>query len=64
MQDTLLTSEQVANRLGLKVDTIEKWRRERRGPAYVQLGRAIRYRPSAVEKFVAEREILSGHIST
>jgi len=38
-----LTDTGAALRLGLKVATLRAWRHQRRGPVFVQLGRAIRY---------------------
>lgn len=57
MAAELLTSQQVADLLGLKKDTIEKWRRQRRGPAFVRLGGAIRYRQSAIRKFLDDQTV-------
>jgi Helix-turn-helix domain len=38
-----LTESDAAIRLGLKVATLRAWRHQGRGPAFVRLGRAIRY---------------------
>jgi len=47
-----LTEWDAAARLGLKVATLRAWRHQGKGPAFVRLGRAIRYLPSDVEKFL------------
>lgn len=47
-----LTEVEAATRLGLKVATLRAWRRQGRGPAFVQLGRAIRYLPSDLDEFL------------
>ncbi len=47
-----LTELDAAARLGLKVATLRAWRHQGKGPAFVRLGRAIRYLPSDVEEFV------------
>lgn len=47
-----LTETAAARRLGLKVATLRAWRRQQRGPAYVRLGRAVRYLASDVEDFL------------
>lgn len=47
-----LTEIAAARRLGLKVATLRAWRRQARGPAYVRLGRAVRYLASDVEDFL------------
>jgi predicted DNA-binding transcriptional regulator AlpA len=52
-----LTEGEAAMRLGLKVATLRAWRHQRRGPAFVRLGRAIRYLASDVDAFLdANRE--------
>jgi predicted DNA-binding transcriptional regulator AlpA len=47
-----LTESDAAARLGLKVATLRAWRHQRRGPAFVRLGRAIRYLSSDLEEFL------------
>src|SRR5262245_39699215 len=42
--DGLLTETQAADLLQLSVRTLQSWRLRRVGPAYVQAGRAVRYR--------------------
>ena len=47
-----LTESDAAARLGLKVATLRAWRHQRRGPAFVRLGRAIRYLASDLDEFL------------
>jgi predicted site-specific integrase-resolvase len=47
-----LTEADAAARLGLKVATLRAWRHQGRGPAYVRLGRAIRYLDTDIEQFL------------
>jgi predicted DNA-binding transcriptional regulator AlpA len=47
-----LTETEAATRLGLKVATLRAWRHQGRGPAYVRLGRAIRYLAIDIEEFL------------
>ncbi len=47
-----LTDTEAAARLGLKVPTLRTWRSQGRGPAYVRLGRAIRYLESDLDDFL------------
>ena len=47
-----LTEIEAAGRLGLKVATLRAWRHQGRGPAYVRLGRAIRYLAIDIEEFL------------
>lgn len=47
-----LTETEAAARLGLKVATLRAWRTKGRGPAYVRLGRAIRYLTADLDEFL------------
>jgi excisionase family DNA binding protein len=47
-----LTESQAAARLGLKVATLRAWRHKGKGPAYVRLGRAVRYLMTDVDDFI------------
>jgi Helix-turn-helix domain len=42
--DALITEVQAADQLRLSVRTLQAWRTRAFGPAYVQAGRAVRYR--------------------
>jgi predicted DNA-binding transcriptional regulator AlpA len=42
--DALLTELEAAELLGLSTRTLQSWRMQETGPAYVRAGRAIRYR--------------------
>ena len=42
--DALLTEDEAAELLRLSPRTLQAWRTDKSGPAYVKLGRAIRYR--------------------
>ena len=48
-----LTESDAATRLGLKVATLRAWRHQGRGPAYVRLGRAVRYLPVDIEEYLS-----------
>ena len=50
----LLGEKTVAAKLNLSPRTLQAWRGQGRGPAYVTLGRAIRYRLEDIERFIAE----------
>ncbi len=50
----LLSAKQAIKFLGLKnTGTLHVWRCHGRGPKYVPVGRAIRYRLSDLEEFIA-----------
>ena len=48
----LLTENETATTLKCTKAALRRWRRERRGPRFVKLGRLIRYRLSDIETFV------------
>ena len=61
-----VTESEAAGRLGLKVATLRAWRNQGRGPAYVRLGRAIRYLPTDLDEFLQSNRHspLAGHVRT
>lgn len=48
----LLREAEAAERLGLRPATLRRWRWAGQGPAFVQVGGAIRYDPVDLEHFV------------
>ena len=61
----MITAAEAAQLMGFKPDTLRAWRRESRGPAYCQFGRAVRYALCDVERYIAagrvgQREELGG----
>jgi len=57
-----LRTEDLAQILQLQPDTISKWRRRGRGPKYVRVGGAVRYRPEDVDAWVQAGEVFNGRI--
>jgi excisionase family DNA binding protein len=47
--EQILNEKEAAKLLGLATPTIRRWRCEGRGPSYVKLGKAVRYKRSIVE---------------
>jgi excisionase family DNA binding protein len=47
-----LTETDAAVRLGVKVATLRAWRHQGKGPAFVRLGRAIRYLTTDIDEFL------------
>jgi predicted DNA-binding transcriptional regulator AlpA len=52
-----LTEAEAADRLGLKVATLRAWRHQRKGPAFVRLGRAVRYLAIDIETFLSASRV-------
>jgi excisionase family DNA binding protein len=56
----LLTPAEVANILGVSVETLNVWRATKRYPLpYVKSGRLVRYKLSDLEKFIDDRTHLA-----
>lgn len=56
--DPLLSEQQAAQVLGVKPSTLQVWRSTRRYQlAYIKVGRLVRYRQSALQAFLASREV-------
>lgn len=54
-QKAVLTTSEAASYLGLAVSTLNKWRCYGEGPQFIKLGRAVRYRRDALERYVETR---------
>jgi predicted DNA-binding transcriptional regulator AlpA len=52
--DDLLTTEELARITGLAPITLQHWRATGHGPAFLKLGRAVRYEREAVAQFYAQ----------
>lgn len=52
-----------ARRLGVSKASLRRWRRERRGPNFVRLERAIGYRLSDLEQFLSKNTVTSQQAS-
>lgn len=52
LPDELLVQDSVAKMLLCKEKTLETWRSRGGGPAYVKIGRLVRYRRSDVQAFI------------
>ena len=51
----LLPAPEAATRLGVRTQTLARWRVEGRGPRFIKVGRAVRYRESDLERWIEER---------
>ncbi len=52
MLENLLSEEEVASITGLSVETLAQWRSQKRGIPYLKIGRAVRYDPVDVQKYL------------
>ena len=63
MDNRYLTTPEAAERLGLSRHTLNVWRRLRRGPAFVRLGRAVRYSTADLATWARENRETAGAVS-
>ena len=54
ISQALVDETEAGRRLGLKVKTLRRWRWAGKGPGFVKLGGAVRYRPADLEAFIME----------
>ena len=52
-----INEKQASIILGVAVQTLRNWRHQRRGPAYVKLGRSVRYRILDLDEYLLNRKI-------
>jgi hypothetical protein len=54
MSEGLLTPEALSAELGVPVKTLAQWRYLRNGPAWVKVGRHVRYRRGDVDGWLSD----------
>lgn len=54
--DRLLSISETSQFLGISEKTLYRWAALRKGPAWIKIGRSIRYRPEAISAFLAANE--------
>jgi excisionase family DNA binding protein len=52
MTDKLLTQQQLADELEVSLRTLERWRQQGKGPAFLRVGRSPRYRRADIEAWL------------
>lgn len=52
MTDRLLTQQQLADELQVSLRTLERWRQEGVGPAFIRVGRSPRYRRADIDAWL------------
>ena len=58
--EPLVDENVAAEIIGCSVALMRKWRSLRTGPAYVKVGRLVRYRRADVEAFLDSRRVTAG----
>jgi predicted DNA-binding transcriptional regulator AlpA len=63
--DLLLCEHETAERLRVPPRTLQKWRRQGRGPDYIRLGpRSFRYEQAAIEAYIAAQRRTPGALQS
>ena len=55
--DRLLREQEVSEMLGVAIATLHAWRRVGKPPAFIRLGRAVRYRLSDLRELIRQRRL-------
>ena len=53
----LLTTPQAAAMLGRNPQVLADWRHQKRGPRYIKIEKAVRYRRSDIEQYLEDRTV-------
>jgi predicted site-specific integrase-resolvase len=53
MPPKLLNETAAAELLGIAPATLRRWRVKGAGPAYIKVGRAVRYNPDVLEQYIS-----------
>jgi excisionase family DNA binding protein len=53
----LLTANELASELGVGTQTLAQWRWQGAGPAFIKVGRLVRYRRTDVDAWLAANEV-------
>jgi predicted DNA-binding transcriptional regulator AlpA len=57
VEDKIIDEKIAADYLGLAVQTLRNWRNQCKGPPYIKLGKAIRYRTGDLDEYTKNRRI-------
>ncbi len=52
-----IREKEAAKKMGVAVQTLRNWRHLRKGPAYIKLGRSVRYRAEDLLDFIEKHKI-------
>ena len=55
--EKLLREGELADMLDVSIDTVRKWRRKGRGPAFIRAEGSVRYEVQEVVKYLAARRV-------
>ena len=55
--DQAINEIEAAKVLDMAIQTLRNWRSQRKGPPYIKLGRAVRYDPADIKKYLEGHKI-------
>jgi predicted DNA-binding transcriptional regulator AlpA len=58
----LLTEQSVADNVGLSVASVRRWRLLGKGPKYIKIGAAVRYRPEDLWAWLESQPAYAGQL--
>ena len=53
----LITSEEMARKLGITPKTLHQWRYKKRGPDYVKVGKSVFYTIASFDRYVVKNTV-------
>ena len=59
MREDLMTRQQAAEHLGISVPTLDGFARDRKGPAFIRIGRLVRYLKNDLDTWLESQRIES-----
>ena len=59
----LLSEDELAELISVKTQTLQAWRSQKTGPDFVKLGKAVFYRKSDVEEWIAANVVATNRVA-
>ncbi len=53
----VVSDDRAAEMIGVAVQTLRNWRHQRKGPAYLKIGRCVRYQLEDLKRFMENKRI-------
>ena len=58
-QKTFLSRQQCAERIGVSVRTLDRWRFSGEGPSYYKIHKAVKYEEQDIENYLDSQKIIT-----
>jgi excisionase family DNA binding protein len=56
----LLTVEETSKYLGIPVNTLNRWRSQKKGPEFIKMGKHVKYSKEALDKYIMKSVVKTG----